>query len=122
MASMENEDDVEKEDDIAQSYNAFGRLLVATLSKNTPVEFLDANSTRDHLRIFYRASPLDEVSRTELLVSKGRQVDLRCDQGGLLGPGFAFVPVDSSDKIYKMVVAWDLSSKRSILTSSCSQT
>ncbi|KAL4900740.1 hypothetical protein BDW74DRAFT_182571 [Aspergillus multicolor] len=75
--------------------------------KNKPDQKWRVNRTTErdvHLRFI--ASP----RKVDITTPIGPRVDMRRDQGGLIGCGRWFLPRPVGDKIYRHVVEWDLSS------------
>jgi hypothetical protein len=99
--------DSDEEEDTGQAFDTLAQLLILAKSRfeNSNIEWVEGRSTPEYMRLICRASPLE-------LDQKGTResaVDLRCDQGGLLGSGIAFIPLPASEEICRIVVAWDLS-------------
>lgn len=77
-----------------------------------PVEFEDEGkhctaqrSTTGDVKLSYEVVPLPANTAVS-------QLDLRCDQGGILGSGLSFMPRPQSTKVYRNIVEWELSEAR----------
>jgi len=67
-------------------------------------EWVVDRDTLGYVAISYEAFP----STNGVPSDQGRAIDLNCDQGGLIGSGFSFIPVPPGDGIFRLVVEWNL--------------
>ncbi|PYH86701.1 peptidase M61 domain-containing protein [Aspergillus uvarum CBS 121591] len=72
---------------------------------NTDQEWRVDRDTVGDVQLRFRVTP----RAVDLTTPIGPRVDLRRDQGGLIGNGRWFLPRPADERVYRHVVAWDLS-------------